>query len=1089
MQSRRKITKKEFLYSYSNGIRNFQDVDFVGDFSGVDFKDAHLKGANFEGVNLKGANLSGMDLMFANFKDADLTGADLRGSRLHSITLIGANLENVKIDKQACYMLLDCAKLGRKQFEDLRKAGVQDFRFVILVGDFFEINFAGVDVKGAMVGETRLEKEQFIRWYAAGFRRFRNLDLIGDFSEVDFRNADLTDVNLQKAKLANAVLEGAKLRREQFEHLYKAGVRNFRSVTLEGDFFWVDLKNADLTGANLQNARLTNAVVEGAKLGKEQFECLYKAGVRNFRSVTLEGDFSWVDLTKADLAGANLQNAILTNAMVHGAKLGKEQFECLYKAGVRDFRNVTFVGDFSKIDFRGSDLRGAILSDVNLTDVNLAHCNLTDVVVDGATLDKEQFEYLCGRRKLSIWSMDPRSIGNGIKNFRNLTLVGDFSGVDLTEINLQNVKLIDFRLQGAKLEKEQFECLYKAGIRDFKDVILVGYFSDVDFKDADLAGAKLESSSSIYFLKKRDFEHFYAAGVRNFRGVNLRGDFSEVNFEGADLSYVDFGGAILQNAKLTGVKVQYAKINAEQFTCLYNAGIRDFKEVAFVGHFSAVDCKGADLAGAHVRSLGAIDTCLTKAAFEYFYAAGVRDFHGVKLEGDFSEVNFEGADLSYVDFGGAILQNAKLTGVKVQYAKINAEQFTCLRVQGVTDFNGVTLRGDLSRFNFEGADLKGAAVEGAILGREDFARLRAAGIKYFFGVTLEGDFLGFDFKGADLRRAKVNAVVLGREEFKYLCKAGVDDFQGVTLVGDFSAVNFGEVDLTGADLQKATLANAVVNRAKLGEEQFVHFYKAGVRDFANVTLKGDISEDVNLDGCWFNRAVVNGATLDKKQFSHLRSRSKGIHNFCNVTLVGDFSEVDFNGAYLHEVKVRDLTIDKAGFMRLSAGGLKDFKGVTLVGNFSGVNFRGVNLAGADLTGADLTGADLTGANWNNAIVTSSYEKTGGSLALASVISLAFAGGALIFTPMLALPAIAVGALFMGGSVFSFRHKKKGKIAGDYILEEGAKEATWVESVGSLCSKPVLCVLAQTKLVDTPEYSLLAKRHHGSASSSMPGSYS
>jgi len=103
---------------------------------------------------------------------------------------------------------------------------------------------------------------------------------------ADLRAADLTGVNLSRARLRSVNLRNADLSRADLHgaYLYRA-----------------DLSDADLTGANLRGAYLAEANLHDAKLTAT--------------------DLHAADLTDAQLRGADLRRADLSNADMTGVNL------------------------------------------------------------------------------------------------------------------------------------------------------------------------------------------------------------------------------------------------------------------------------------------------------------------------------------------------------------------------------------------------------------------------------------------------------------------------------------------------------------------------------------------------------------------------------------------------------------------------------------------------------------------------------------------------------------------------------------------------------------------------------------------------
>lgn len=88
----------------------------------------------------------------------------------------------------------------------------------------------------------------------------------------------------------------------------------------------------------------------------------------------------------------------------------------------------------------------------------------------------------------------------------------------------------------------------------------------------------------------------------------------------------------------------------------------------------------------------------------------------------------------------------------------------------------------------------------------------------------------------------------------------------------------------------------------------------------------------------------------KKAFSKLQMR---LQKDPNVVLT-----IKFSSATLDPISFNNLRDIQKKYPKLKL----DFSGVTLVGNFTGVDFGGCNLIKANLSGVNLSGANLTGTN-------------------------------------------------------------------------------------------------------------------------------
>jgi uncharacterized protein YjbI with pentapeptide repeats len=193
-----------------------------------------------------------------------------------------------------------------------------------------------------------------------GFTREGTLQL--DLAGVDLRRAVLHDAHLEGANLTRAHLEGAYLVRVHLDgaflisaHLVIANLRD------------VHLKDADLTRADLKGANLRGADLEGA----------------NFRHADLKSaTFVNADLKGANLRNADLSGAILRNAGLEGADLDSAD---LPRADLRGAR-------LGRANLSGAALKGAKLSGARLSGTNLGEALLEGAVADSSTEWPEEFD-------------------------------------------------------------------------------------------------------------------------------------------------------------------------------------------------------------------------------------------------------------------------------------------------------------------------------------------------------------------------------------------------------------------------------------------------------------------------------------------------------------------------------------------------------------------------------------------------------------------------------------------------------------------------------------------------------------------------
>ncbi len=209
------------------------------------FESSSARPANFERYDLKDLDLSGID-----FKKAHLSGADMFGVDLTHADLSGVDLRVARMDRTII--------LGAR-FDGANLEGVSMLRpavFSTLADIASEtVSFEGANLKGAT--------------------------LFGRFNGSNFRKVNLSGANLAPRDRSSFI-----------EHIWRTeflGVdlkdANLRGANLERVWFaFADLRGADLTGASLKNCDLSGADLRGA-------------------------DLTGVDVTKADFSDVKLEGA------------------------------------------------------------------------------------------------------------------------------------------------------------------------------------------------------------------------------------------------------------------------------------------------------------------------------------------------------------------------------------------------------------------------------------------------------------------------------------------------------------------------------------------------------------------------------------------------------------------------------------------------------------------------------------------------------------------------------------------------------------------------------------------------------------
>jgi uncharacterized protein YjbI with pentapeptide repeats len=204
-----------------------------------------------------------------------------------------------------------------------------------------------------------------------------------DLRDADLQGADLDGARLQDAILVGAQLQGANLRGAQLQ----------RAV----------LRDAELQRAHLDGAQLRYAVLGGAQLQ--------------------QADLNGAQLQRADLRGARLQHAKLEGAQLQGANLGRAQLG-----------NATLDGaQLGDAQLQDADLSGARLQDADLVGAQLHDAILDDAKLQRATLDGAQLQ------RAKLWRAELRNASLYRTQLRDASL----AAAQLQDTALDEAKLQD----------------------------------------------------------------------------------------------------------------------------------------------------------------------------------------------------------------------------------------------------------------------------------------------------------------------------------------------------------------------------------------------------------------------------------------------------------------------------------------------------------------------------------------------------------------------------------------------------------------------------------------------------------------------
>ncbi|MEG3923816.1 pentapeptide repeat-containing protein [Microcoleus sp. T3_D1] len=243
----------------------------------------------------------------------------------------------------------------------------------------------------------------------------------------------------------------------------------------------------------------------------------YMAGDRDFRGLELSNAYLYgfwlidVNLSGANLEGASLGDTYLINSNLSHTNLEKAWLDSalLIKANLSNtnLRNATLVNvdltgaDLTGADLTGADLTGAVLIETNLTDANLTDIKTTEQTIFHQVTMPDGGIQNDLNRTLSAEEL-LRRYGEGERNFQDKILHRvDLSGADLRDIDLSRSRLsyVNFScacLENVGLGRAIFSDFRNAGFSRDEDWLGV-YFFYCDLREANLSGVDISYSQFI----------------------------------------------------------------------------------------------------------------------------------------------------------------------------------------------------------------------------------------------------------------------------------------------------------------------------------------------------------------------------------------------------------------------------------------------------------------------------------------------------------------------------------------------------------------------------------------------------------------
>lgn len=189
-----------------------------------------------------------------------------------------------------------------------------------------------------------------------------------DLRDADFSGANLIDVTLHGANLMGANLEGTNLKKANLMAANLEGAILVRTNLMEANLYGATLNEANLNGAILVGTHLNGATLNEAHLIDANLE-----GAILVRAKLVKTNLEGANLIDTKLMDSNLEGAILVRAIMNGANLNGVKLE---RAKLRD-------ANLNRADLEGANLNRAILVKANLEGANLNRANL-----EGANLEE-----------------------------------------------------------------------------------------------------------------------------------------------------------------------------------------------------------------------------------------------------------------------------------------------------------------------------------------------------------------------------------------------------------------------------------------------------------------------------------------------------------------------------------------------------------------------------------------------------------------------------------------------------------------------------------------------------------------------------
>ena len=733
------LTNADFTDAIVNGINFYGTVGFTQAQlkSTKSYKEKNLSGVNFQyidglidfsGLDFSGFNLTSADFGMTILKDVDFTDAIITGASFYgSSDFTKAQLKSTKNYKEKD---LSGINLNFNDWSDLDFKGF-NLTSTVFRGAFIKnADFTDAIITGADFGGS--QQKGFTKTQLESTKSYKEKDLTGirldcnNMHHWDFSGFNLTSANFYHATLSNTDFTDTILTNAELSYA------NFTNATLT---------NTDFTNANVEYANFSGTVAKGFTEAQLKLTESYKE--KNLRGINLSSnDLSGWGFNGQRLDAAIFQNATLANADFTDTDVESANFSGTVANGfteaqlksTKNYKEKNLRGiNLSSNDLSGWDFNGQRLHEAKFENATLTNTDFTDTDVRSANFSGTVANGFTEAQLKSTKSYKEKNLSEINLSSNNLS-GWDFNRQGLQSANFQNATLTNTIFNEANLNSATF----RNAILTNTDFTNASFGYDTDFTDADVRGANFSGTVAKYFYEKM------LKSTKSYKEKNLSG----INLSSNDLSGWDFNSqglhaANFQGTTLTNTIFKRANLDSANFT---NAT------------FTNTDFTNANVEYANFS--GTVANGFTEAQLKLTKSYKEKNLNGINLSSnDLSGWNFNGQGLQAANFQNAILTNtifkranlnsANFTNANVEYANFSgavANGFTEAQLKSTKSYKEKNLSGinlsfnNLSGWGFNGQGLKATNFQNAILTNTDFTN-----------ATLnDTDFMNADLRGATL---------------------------------------------------------------------------------------------------------------------------------------------------------------------------------------------------------------------------------------------------------------------------------------------------------------------------------------------------